>query len=425
LASNEGARVSRRVRALVTAALVAAALGAALFTGALSRGSIDGLTLVDARLRETGAFSGARLRLQRQAFDLLPPQLSGDNVLVDDIRIQLVQARNLGPRLPDEILASIDRLFVTLSAPLVVRQDLVSAALLLESIVDAEALSQQRILQESVADVRRVRGLVLVGLLMTTVLMLVMVWAVPQRVAAPLRPLFRFWLRGALDQRRTSMRVERMALASEAAASLAHELRNPMAGVVLGLQNLERDAAQFSPRIRPLVEELERVTRTLGDHLDALRGPREELQDVAVGRMLTDLGELMRYEASPGVTVEVDAPAELTCRTRPDGLRQALLNLCLNSLQALEGREGTVRLEGQRAGGTLTLYVRDSGPGFPEAVIQGLSAPFASPKATGYGLGLRVVRRAISEMGGELILSNPPEGGAIAEILINCPDLQS
>lgn len=391
-------------------------------TSALSRRSLDRLTLVEARLRETGAFSGARLRLQRRAFDLLPPELPGENVLVDDIRIQLLQARNLGPRLPDEILESVDRLYAVLSAPLVSRRDLVSAALLLERIVDAEAESQERILQDSLADVRRERGLILVGLLMTTSLALVVVWVVPKRVTAPLRPLFRFWLRGVLAQRRASLRVERMALASEAAASLAHELRNPMAGVALGLQNLERDAPELEPRIRPLVDELERVTRTLGDHLEALRGPREPRQDVAVGRMLIDLAELLRYEASSGVSVDVVAPSGLSCRTQPDRLRQALLNLGLNSLQALEGSGGSVRLEGERVGEVLELRVRDSGPGFPDSVLQGALAPFASAKAAGYGLGLRVVRRAIAEIGGEVKLSNPMDGGALVEIRIECPD---
>lgn len=164
---------------LVTLAVLAASLSAALFTGALTRRSVDRLSVVDQRLRETGAFSSARLRLQRQAFELLPYQLSGDNVLVDDIRIQLVQARNLGARLPEEILSSVDQLFITLSAPVVERRDLVSAALLLESIVDAEAVSQERILEESIADVRRERGLVLLGLLMTTALLLVGVWVTP------------------------------------------------------------------------------------------------------------------------------------------------------------------------------------------------------------------------------------------------------
>jgi len=413
---------ARRGRIVLTIALLGFSASAAALTVALSRRGVDRLEMTGARLDETGAFSTARIRLQRAAFEQLPPYLSGGTVLVDDIRIQLQQARNLGPRLPADVLAAIDRLSTALGAPLVARGDLLAAAVLLERIVEAESEAQAQILTDAIYDIRRERTMVLVGLLATVALLSVLLWTTPQRVVAPLRPLLGFWFRGLMDQRRTALRLERLALAGEAAATLAHELRNPLAGVTLGLQNLERESEDLAPRVRPLVEELERVTRTLNEHLGAFKGPVEEASKVDVRRILTDLGELLRYEAPAGITVEIEAPVGLTCRTKNDRLRQVVLNLGLNGLHALEpaGR-GRLRLEGWSDGSTLEIRVRDTGPGFPEAVLNGIQPPLSSASPSGSGLGLRIVRRAVAELGGSLKLSNPPDGGALVVVSLPCP----
>lgn len=158
---------ARRGRILLTAVLLVLGAGAAALTVGLSRRGIARLELTGARLDETGAFSSARIRLQRAALQQLPPFMATDNLLVEDIRIQLQQARNLGPRLPDDVLYAIDRLANVLGAPLVARDDLVAAAILLERIVDAETDAQARILTDAVSDIDRERSILLLGLLGT------------------------------------------------------------------------------------------------------------------------------------------------------------------------------------------------------------------------------------------------------------------
>jgi len=352
---------------------------------------------------------------------MLPSTLPGDNVLVEDIVLQLRQAGGLGDRLPAEVRSTLEQLEVALDAPVVLRDDLVVAAALLESIVDAESVVQERIFADARADIRYERNVTLAGLLVLTLLALVGVWTVPQD-AATFRPLVRFWVRGILDQRKTLIRAERLALAGEAAASLAHEIRNPLAGVTLGLQNLERDVEELAPRVRPMVSELERVTRTLSEHLSALRAPAETPADVDVALLVSDLVEMLRYEAADGVHVEAATAPDLRCRTQQDHLRQVLLNLGLNALQAMESRGGTLRIGAVASEGALVLSVRDSGPGFPQAVIEGTAGPFTSSRSGGVGLGLRLVRRMVGEMGGSLSLANPEGGGASVEIRIPCPE---
>ncbi|NJD18236.1 MAG: hypothetical protein FIA95_03000 [Gemmatimonadetes bacterium] len=409
------------MRFIITAAVLGVVCVAAAVVAVLGSRNVARLELVDTRLRDTGRFAEARARLQRRAFEMLPATLPGDNVLVQDILLQLDQAGRLGERLPDDVRATLAQLVAALDAPAVLRDDLVVAAALLESIVDAESVVQERIFADARSDIRYERNATLAGLLVLTALALLGVWTVPKG-AAPFRPLLRAWVRGILDQRKTLLRAERLALAGEAAASLAHEIRNPLAGVTLGLQNQEREVEELGPRVRPMVSELERVGRTLNEHLGALRAPAEAPTDVDVALLVSDLVELLRYEASDGVHMAVEVPAGLRCRTQHDRLRQVLLTLGLNALQAMESSGGTLRLEASTSEGALAVCVRDTGPGFPAAVLQGVAGPFTSSRPGGVGLGLRLVRRMVGEMGGSVTLANPEGGGARVDIRIPCAE---
>lgn len=413
-----------RARLILTLAVLGVMCAAAAVVAVLGSQNLSRLELVDSRLQDTGRFAEARARLQRSAFEMLPPTLPGDNVLVQDVVLQLEQAGRLGDRLPEDVRATLGQLSDALDAPVVLRDDLVLAAALLQNIVDAESVVQERIFADARADIRSERNVTLAGLLVLTALALLGVWTVPTG-AAPFRSLARLWVRGILGQRKTLLRAERLALAGEAAASLAHEIRNPLAGVTLGLQNLERDVQELGPRVRPMVGELERVTRTLNEHLSALRAPAEPPVDVDVTLLVSDLVELLRYEASDGVHVEAAVPASLRCRTQQDRLRQVLLNLGLNALQAMEAGGGALRFEAATSDGALLVAVRDTGPGFPPAVLEGTAGPFTSTRPGGVGLGLRLVRRMVGEMGGTLRLTNPEGGGASAEIRIPCVEKPS
>lgn len=409
-------RAGTRLRLTLTAAVLAVMITGGAGVAILAHRNLARLEIVDARLRDTGRFAEARARLQRRAFELLPPTLPGANVMVGDVLLQLRQARGLGDGLPEEVRSTLDGLEQALLRSVVLREDLVLAATLLESIVDAESVVQERIFADARSDIRNERNVTLWGLALLTALALFGVWTVPR--ATSLRAFARFWLRGVLAQRKTLLRAERMALAGEAAASMAHELRNPLAGVTLGLQNLERDAAELAPRIHPMVSELERVTRTLNEHLGSLRAPPEQPSQVDVGQLIEDLVELLRYEAAEHVDVVAATPPGLRFSTQADRLRQVLLNLGLNGLQALEAGGGTLRFAAERSGTDLVVTVRDTGPGFPEAVLRGVTAPLSSSKPGGMGLGLRLVRRMVGEMGGTLDISNPTEGGACAVVTI-------
>lgn len=227
-----------------------------------------------------------------------------------------------------------------------------------------------------------------------------------------------------LKQQQSLARAERLAAAGEVSATLAHELRNPIAGIHVTLANLlsESDDPAVQDRIRLVMAELQRITRLLNGLLQQSRHVPEPHRDVCVGALARELAALLAYQLPAHIRLVVDAPEDLHCRAPEDGLRQALLNLVLNAVEALQTSAGTVRVVIERHGTGIVLSVIDDGPGFPEAWLTGGVRPFATSRESGTGLGLAIARRFARDLGGELTIANIEPHGAAVTLSLPCRD---
>ena len=210
-----------------------------------------------------------------------------------------------------------------------------------------------------------------------------------------------------LKQQQSLARAERLAATGELSAILAHELRNPIAGIQITIANLRRDIADSSltERIDLVTTELQRITRLLNGLLQQSSHVPEPSRAVAVDRLIQELATLIRYQLPPQIELVVQAVPELTCRLPEDGLRQAVLNLVLNSVESMQQTPGTVTVEALHATDTLLVRVIDQGPGFPDEILNGIR-PFVTSRESGTGLGLAIVKRFAKDLGGELKLEN-------------------
>ncbi|HTO48317.1 MAG TPA: ATP-binding protein [Burkholderiales bacterium] len=226
-----------------------------------------------------------------------------------------------------------------------------------------------------------------------------------------------------LQQSQSLARAERLAAVGELAAAVAHELRNPLAGIHLTLANLRREIADaaLARRLDLVVAELQRITRLLNELLAPSRHVPEPRRVVRLAPLVDELLQLTRYQAPPQLELEAHVPADLEWAVPPDGLRQALLNLVLNAMQALGDGPGRITIEVQRDDGAVRVAVRDDGPGFPDALLAGGARAFATGREGGTGLGLAIAQRFAREIQGELRLGNRAPGGACAELRI--PDV--
>ncbi len=217
-----------------------------------------------------------------------------------------------------------------------------------------------------------------------------------------------------LEQHRSLANAERLAVVGETAAGVAHELRNPLAGISMSLGNLRREASDpdVAERLNVLILEIDRITRLLEQYLSSARHVPEPARRIDIGELVTSLLHLLQYQVPTHIRLESQVLERIKCTVPRDRVRQVLLNLVLNSVQALGETDGRVVIAASRNGDQVRMSVSDDGPGFPQEILERQIRAFASRRQSGTGLGLIMVRRFVEDLGGKLDLSNCEPHGA-------------
>lgn len=223
-----------------------------------------------------------------------------------------------------------------------------------------------------------------------------------------------------LAQSRELSRAERLAAVGAVSAGLTHELRNPLAGVLLACSKLQQKLADGdqSNRISAVISELKRIDHLLTAQVDAARHAPEAAVPTRVATVVSELLGLLRYQVSAGFILQSDVEQDLQCLLPVAGLRQALLNLLLNAVQ-IQGESGRVGVSATLEADQVVVCVTDDGPGFPEEMLRVGIRPFATGRAGGTGLGLAMVRRFVRDLDGDLLLENRSPKGA--QVTLNLP----
>jgi signal transduction histidine kinase len=215
-------------------------------------------------------------------------------------------------------------------------------------------------------------------------------------------------------ERRLS-RLENLAAMGRLTATLAHEIKNPLAiirGSAQRLGKLEPEAGRMAQFV---IEEVDRLGRTVERYLQFARGDAEirEVGD-AVEALDETVGLLEGEFKARRLRVERSGPRPGPSLVPLDkeSLKQVYLNLILNALDALpEG--GRLGIEHGERHGRVEVSIVDDGPGIPEDVLKRIGSPFYTTKAKGSGLGLFLTRRLVEACGGELeIRSQAGQGTA-------------
>ena len=199
-----------------------------------------------------------------------------------------------------------------------------------------------------------------------------------------------------------------------AAAGLAHETRNPL-NIIRGVAQLiskQEDASQeVRKRSRDIVEETDRVTAQLNEFINYSR-PREVRQTaVALNAVVSEVARALSYDIEEK-NIDVKIVAEpLTIEADEQLLRQALFNLVLNAVQAVEPNSEIQIRASKRNGTGAVLEVCDNGPGVPPENRARIFKPYFTTSETGTGLGLAVVQQIVLAHGWEIeCLANEPKG---------------
>ena len=212
-------------------------------------------------------------------------------------------------------------------------------------------------------------------------------------------------------------RNQRLATVGRLAAGVAHEIRNPLSsikGFATYFQERYRENAQDARTASILIQEVDRLNRVVSQLLEFSRPVSILARPVRLSRLIGDTLKLIDSQArEKGVTVQTDIPADPgEVRLDPDQMSQVLLNLFLNSMEAMDsGGALTVRVEAAADGSRLEIRVADTGCGIRPEDLPQVFEPYFTTKPTGTGLGLAIAHHIIEAMGGDIAVASRPGSG--------------
>jgi PAS domain S-box-containing protein len=209
-----------------------------------------------------------------------------------------------------------------------------------------------------------------------------------------------------------------LARVGQMAAVVAHEVRNPLAGIKGAVQVLmgRRPPGDSElPVMRDIVARIDSLSELINDLMIYARPRPPRLSVVELRPLVNDAISIVRRDPS-GSSIEVSVDGEDVSVTADGELvRATVLNLLLNAAQAMAGR-GRITIVLARRGSSAVLEVHDNGPGISSEIREQVFEPFFTTKARGGGLGLAIARRTAELHGGSLTLSCPDSGGTVVTL---------
>ncbi len=223
------------------------------------------------------------------------------------------------------------------------------------------------------------------------------------------------------DLRKTEaqlIRSEKLAALGQLAAGIAHEIRNPLTSINILIHSLrERLPSENSLQedIKVIEEEIHRMNEIVDQFLRFAKPSSPFLEKTDVLSIFEETLQLLRPQIEKQrIVVEKEFQALPMIQMDPEQMKQAMLNLLLNAIQAMpEGGQLTLKGQNSKDGQWIHLSIEDSGMGISPEDIDKLFDPFFSTKEGGVGLGLSITHRIIDQHHGKIEVENAPEKGTI------------
>ena len=221
--------------------------------------------------------------------------------------------------------------------------------------------------------------------------------------------------------------ADRLRAVGELAASIAHEIRNPLAAIAGSIEMLSESAALGAGEQKLLgiiVKESDRLNHIIEEFLAYARERAPELVPHSIGAIVEEVVTLFRNTAAArGTVIEVCAPDEAPWVLADEGqLKQVFFNLLRNATDAMPGG-GRIQIEvepGAPGADELCVRVRDTGCGMPREMLEHVFDPFYSTKGQGVGIGLATAEKIVRAHGGTIGVESAPGHGTTFAITLPC-----
>jgi signal transduction histidine kinase len=222
--------------------------------------------------------------------------------------------------------------------------------------------------------------------------------------------------------------AESLAALTTLSAGVAHEIKNPLTSIDIHIQLLKKEIAELdgakTKNMKNLLvivkEEIDRLNSIVQDFLFAVRPMSMNLSMENINEIVKEMTQFLQYELEEadievGLELDKDLPKVVV---DPKYLKQALLNVIKNSIQAIH-ENGEIRIKTEQTSvGDVAVQVTDNGEGIPENLIGKIYEPYYTTRKFGTGLGLVIVYKIIKELGGDIKVRSKEGVGSTFSIIL-------
>ncbi len=223
-------------------------------------------------------------------------------------------------------------------------------------------------------------------------------------------------------------RADRLASIGEMAAGIAHEIKNPLAGIAGVIQVLKKDLSQGDTKravLDEVLSQVERMDKAVRNLLSFARPPEPKMQMADVNELIGKLLDFLAPQfAKCGITAERRLAAGLPwVFLDPDLMQQAMLNIALNAIKAMpEGGRFAIetqgRQDGEGRGGSISIVLSDTGQGIAPENLGRIFNPFFTTRQQGTGLGLSITQRIVEQHRGDISVQSTRGQGTVFTITL-------
>jgi PAS domain S-box-containing protein len=210
--------------------------------------------------------------------------------------------------------------------------------------------------------------------------------------------------------------ASRLTAITRLTGGVAHEIKNPLNAIALHLEVLKTKLDGSQPEIGVIAREIQRLNRVVKTFLDFNRPVEIQVQEFDLAELAAGVARFLEPQAAAkNARIETKLDEKLWVRGDPELLRQGILNVMVNGLEAA-GNGGALSVRGSRNGNRCEVEVSDNGPGIPAEIQQKIFNLYFTTKEKGSGIGLAMTFRLVQLQGGSIDVSSEPGHGATFRI---------